>query len=502
MDRRILCGSYARPGTVDAALPDFAAAFRTLPSPYMVLDSQLRFVEANDAYCAVTERSREQLLGRLLFDLFPNEGPEGERLRASLQRVLDTGEADSLPLISYPIALPISRGGGVELRYWSAVHTPLFDARGRARWVMQNTVDVTDLQRLKDMAYGPGGEPGPGAGEKAVLQRAREVEAMNAALSRETQGLRDLFMQAPGFMAVLTGPELTFGLVNHAYQQLIGHRPVIGRTLAAALPEIVGQGFADRLIQVMADRRAFLGEAVSVLLQRTPEAPLEERFVDFIYQPMLDAAGHAWGVFVEGSDVTGRVMAEQQQKLLLDELNHRVKNTLATVQAISAHTLRATTDPTAFKVAFEARLMALSATHDLLTATHWRSAALADVLRVELQPYGADRCRSAGPDLDLGANDALTLGLVFHELATNAAKYGALSTASGEITVSWSVQGTPKGQRLQLVWREQGGPPVAAPTRRGFGSRLIERSLGGGGASALDFEPSGLVCRIDMRLTG
>ncbi|MDB5447321.1 MAG: sensor histidine kinase [Phenylobacterium sp.] len=480
------------------ASPDFAALFRTLPSPYMVLDAELNFVEANAAYCEVTEHRREQLIGHHLFDLFPNNGHGGERLRESFARVLQTGQPHSLPLIPYPIPLPISRGGGFELRYWSAVHTPLLDGEGRPRFIVQNTVDVTELQRLRQMAFGPGAEPQPG--ESDVLQRVREVEAINEALAKETQGLRDLFMQAPGFMAVLSGPELTFALVNTAYQQLIGHRPVIGRPVREALPEVIQQGFPEILQRVMRDREPFIGKATSVLLQRTPDGPLEERFLDFIYQPIVGASGQAWGIFVEGSDVTDRVMGEQQQKLLLDELNHRVKNTLATVQAIAAQTLSATSDPAVFKQDFEARLMALSATHDLLTATSWRSAALTDVLRGELKPYGGERYRLAGPELDLAPAEALTLGLIFHELATNAAKHGALSQPGGWLAVSWSLSSEGEARTLDLLWQERDGPSVAPPTRRGFGSRLIERSLGGAGASRLEFAAEGLVCRIAMRL--
>ena len=220
----------------------------------------------------------------------------------------------------------------------------------------------------------------PAPGETSLLQRVQEVQQANLSLLQETSELRDIFRQAPGFMAVLTGSDLTFTLANDAYQQLIGHREVMGRPIDQALPEVRGQGFVNLLENVMASREPFIGRSASVVLQRTPEGPPEERFVDFIYQPILGPDGEAAGVFVEGSDVTDRVRAEQQQKLLLDELNHRVKNTLATVQSIAAQTLRTSPDPATFNQAFESRLLALSSTHDLLTASSWRGADLRDIL--------------------------------------------------------------------------------------------------------------------------
>src|SRR5206468_425557 len=143
---------------------------------------------------------------------------------------------------------------------------------------------------------------------------------------------------------------------------------------------------------------------------------------------------------VEGSDVTDRVLSERQQKLLLDELNHRVKNTLSTVQAIADQTLRTNPHPADFRRAFEARLMALSATHNLLTATNWRSAGLREVVQEEFRPYGPERYRMAGPAVALSPAQALALGLLFHELATNAAKYGALSSGEGRVDVAWKVR--------------------------------------------------------------
>jgi two-component sensor histidine kinase len=204
------------------------------------------------------------------------------------------------------------------------------------------------------------------------------------------------------------------------------------------------------------------------------------------------------GVFAEGFDITDQVLAQDQQRLLLDELNHRVKNTLATVQAISQQTLRGATDPAAFAKAFEARLLALSQTHNALTDGHWAGAGLRQILDLELRPHGPERVSLEGPEVHLPARMALSLGMVFHELATNAAKYGALSQ-DGRLWVGWRRE----ADGLAFTWRETGGPTVATPTRRGFGSRLVERSILSElrGKLDLDYRPEGLVCTFWTPMT-
>jgi two-component sensor histidine kinase len=194
---------------------------------------------------------------------------------------------------------------------------------------------------------------------------------------------------------------------------------------------------------------------------------------------------------------------EKRQQLLIAELNHRVKNTLATVQSLAAQSLRSAPDPAAFRQNFEARLLALSKTHDLLTRSFWESADLRDILEGELSPHARDdfiRCRLDGPSVHLIPKQALALGMVAHELATNAAKHGALSRLSGQVTVQWSVEGD--GRMLQLEWRERGGPPTRPPARNGFGTRLLEATIVRELAGSLEqiFAPEGMTCRIGFRI--
>lgn len=468
---------------------DFREIFDRIPSPYMLLDREFRYVAANAAYLGTLQRSWADLDGRNLFEAFPSEGQSRAELEASLTRARDTGEVTELPLIHYAIERPAELGGGFEDRIWSATHTPIRDETGATRYILQHTQDVTAIQRLKDAVFGSRSAT---MISDEVLRRAETVQS-------QSRQLRNLFLQAPSFMAVLRGPDHVFDLANNAYAQLIGHREVTGLPLRVALPEVERQGFVDLLDRVLATREAFVGRRVRVALQRSAGAELEERYLDFIYQPIIEPDGTASGIFVEGVDMTEQVQADERQRLLLDELNHRVKNTLATVQAIAQQTLRGATTPGSFAAAFESRLLALSQTHNALTDSQWAGAGLRQILTQELGPYGPERIRMDGPDVHLPARVALSLGMVFHELATNAAKYGALST-SGQLLLDWALPGD--GDTLCFKWRETGGPPAHLPDRRGFGSRLIARSITGElrGTMATDYGADGLTVRFNVPL--
>ncbi|MFC3070534.1 PAS domain-containing sensor histidine kinase [Phenylobacterium soli] len=213
-----------------------------------------------------------------------------------------------------------------------------------------------------------------------------------------------------------------------------------------------------------------------------------------------ESGPRAVGVF---DDVTEQRRAEEQQRLLINELNHRVKNTLATVQSIAAQTRRSTGDPQAAYHAFVERLVALSRSHDVLTREHWRGADLREIVTESLRPFagpGADRFEVAGPSVRLNPQSALAIGMALHELATNAVKYGALSVPAGRVSVAWRIGADGE---LMLTWRESGGPPVTPPTRQGFGSRLLKQGLARelSGAVTLEYLPEGVSCTIRARLT-
>ena len=221
--------------------------------------------------------------------------------------------------------------------------------------------------------------------------------------------------------------------------------------------------------------------------------------------PVLDEQGRVIEWFGAASDVTGRKESEQHLRLVINELNHRVKNNLAMIQAISAQTFRNADDLSKAQASFTARILNLAKANDLLTQEHWVDASLREVILSAVQPHmpqGGDRLVVQGPALRLPTKTALSLSMALHELATNAVKYGAWSNDEGKVSVVWSLRPLPPGQRLHLEWRESGGPPVSIPTRRGFGSRLIERGLAAElqGDVELQFNPEGLACVVDAPL--
>jgi PAS domain S-box-containing protein len=607
------------------------------------------------------------------------------------------------------------------------------------------------------------------ANERLVAENAM-VERLNRELAGESDRLRTLFEKAPSFMCILRGPTHIFELANDCYMELTGYRDLVGKAVRDAMPDVEGQGFFEMLDQVYSSAEPFTGRNAPIRLRRNADGTLEQRYLNFVYQPIFNAAGEVTGIFVVGHDVTDRVtsemelaererqyrllaaeqaavlgqlaegvividptgrvvfandaaarihgvarielplsqhgeaygmltregepcpapdlplaralirdervvnemwkirrpdgaiaiaigsasrvhapdghmigavltfrdetqrestltalresdlrqnlalaagrmgvwdwdaiqdrllwnerqceiygvdpgefsgrnedfirrvhpdcrirlrdsalaayaedalfesefrilrpsgevrwvstrsialrddkgrivravgvnydvterrQAEEAQSLLIHELNHRVKNTLATVQSLAIQSFRNTSDPGAAREAFMARLLALSRAHNVLTRTNWTGAMLHEVIAQAIQPFQTGNGRRFdidGPDAQLTSKEALVLSMCLHELATNAMKYGALSRAAGVVRLRWTMD--EDRRNLHLVWSERGGPKVASPKARGFGSRLIEWGLGQelGGSASLDFAPQGLVCTIEAPL--
>jgi PAS domain S-box-containing protein len=224
--------------------------------------------------------------------------------------------------------------------------------------------------------------------------------------------------------------------------------------------------------------------------------------ISLTVSPLRDRVGTIVGASKVARDITERRRGEEMQRLLFEELNHRVKNTLAIIQAIATQSLRWSPDPANFVKSFRGRIQALASAHDLLMQEKMKAAEVSQLVRDQVLIGSPDDSRISveGPRVMLEARAAIELALVLHELATNARKYGALSAAGGRLSIGWTVQAG-ENRQLNLEWKESGLKEVAAPTSQGFGSTLIERSLQStGGAATVEYGPNGLCCSIQLPL--
>ena len=475
----------------DTSIIDFQQLFDAAPNPYVVMDTDLRLVWMNKSYLSVTMRERDDLVGRRMFDAFPS-GRETESFRllnASLNRVLETAQPDEIALIRYDIPAP---DGSIEPRYWSATHTPILNDEGKLEYILQHTVDVTEVHKLRQFRD-----------EADVIRRAEKIQSLNESLARESRRLQQFFAQAPGFVAVLGGPDHVFQMANASYLRLVGRDEIVGTRVADALPEVVEQGFVEILDQVFTSGEPYFGQRERVVLAVGPGQADETRILNFIFQPIRNAEGSVNGIIVQGYDVTDEAAFEERQALLISELQHRVKNAIAVVQSLAKQTFKPMVSTEEALVTYSARLSALSAAHGLLSEGSWGPTSLRAVLESTLGAALGEidrRVSIDGPDHLLEPETALGLTMIVHELATNAIKYGSLTNEKGEVIIRWTIADGGDEDIVHFVWQEVGGPMPVAPQRKGFGTRLIERGLGSRGTAGVSmaFLPSGLEYRIDV----
>lgn len=344
--------------------------------------------------------------------------------------------------------VPVTRFGSLQDAWWTYGYSPI-DADDGVGGVLVICTDVTKEHLAKE------------ALAKSNLQLIHGVDR-----------LREMFSQAPGFMCVLTGPDHVLEFANSAYLRLVGRTDVIGVSVREFMPEIKGQGFFELLDGVYRTGQAHVGSGVPVHIRPEPDGPSEEHYLDFVYQPIRDRDGAITGIFVEGYDVTDRMEIERHRKIIVEEMNHRVKNTLSTVQALAMMAGKSACTVEEFKTALGNRIAAMARTQNLLMRGHSQPVSVHDVVLAELEPYmGGDQVMVTCDDIILVAQDAVSLGLLVHELATNAAKYGALCGPDGQLSVGCELD--PVGAKL--TWRETFPSIGAVPPGRGFGTRLIHR---------------------------
>jgi PAS domain S-box-containing protein len=331
-----------------------------------------------------------------------------------------------------------------------------------------------------------------------------EVKRAEAKLRESERRFRGLLEALPAAIYTTDAAgRITF--YNEAAAELWGHRPELGESEWCGSWRLYSPDGRPMphdecpMAVALKENRSVRGE------EAIAERPDGARVPFIPYPtPLRDATGMLVGAVNMLVDITDRKRAEERQKALLDELNHRVKNTLATVQSIAGQTIRGADVPKDVREAFERRLLALSRTHDHLTRAGWESADLESILHDIFAPYQGDagrneiggRIRLEGEPVRLKPKPALTLAMVLHELATNAAKYGSLSAPDGVLTVSWAVTDGEAGRGLRIEWQESGGPAVRQPQRRGFGSRLLERGITKElkGSAQISFDPAGVRC--------
>ncbi|MCW3845644.1 PAS domain S-box protein [Sphingomonas sp. LB-2] len=385
-----------------------------------------------------------------------------ERLRDAAYRCFRHG-------IPYTIEYRIRRADNGEERWLQSHGSRVSDSMGGPRRFVGVSFDITERKRAEE--------------------DLRESESR----------FRTIFEQANDFL-ITTTLDQRITQVNPAVLTALGYAEdeVVGRPVSdfmdpdqfeisrAAVAQKLAEGGTTRLtLQVRAkDGRELIWETNSRLT--------------------TDEAGNPTGLHAIGRDMTQAKRDEAHLRLLIDELNHRVKNTLAIVQGIAQQTFKAGVEPVAARHAFEGRLTALSEAHNLLTREHWSAVSMAQIIGDAVRPHGGDagRFELDGPDLPIAPKTAISLALAIHELATNAVKHGALSLPEGNVAIRWSKAGTRDAPRLSLIWTERGGPPVVVPGKRGFGTRMIERGLAAelGGSVKIEFAPGGLVCVVDAPL--
>ena len=230
------------------------------------------------------------------------------------------------------------------------------------------------------------------------------------------------------------------------------------------------------------------------------------RGADGLYRPFLTRIeplrenGAVVGWFGTNTDVTEQERDRERLQLLIHELNHRVKNTLATVHSIALHSLRELKQNSV--ELFENRLLALAAVHDVLTRENWTKAQVFELVQTAIAPAGRENFDVSGPQVDVCPRTASALAMTLHELCTNAVRHGSLSAPSGRVAVEWSIDAEGRTPKLHLVWREYDGSPISPPSVKGFGMRLIEKTLASeaGARVAVEFRPEGLRCTMDIPL--
>lgn len=515
-------------GTSLAEGADFARIFEAAPNPVLLLRAdapRFTIVAVSDAYLQATETVRGAMIGRGLFEVFPDNPHDGgatgvSDLRASLDRVLRDGAADAMGVQKYDI--PVRDGSGqFTVKYWSPLNTPVMGSDGQTAFILHRVEDITDFILSRERTSAAFVREIESAHAKTdrmeaeVMRGGVQIKEANRELKQALERLSEANerlkttdrLKSEQLDVAIAAARLGLWALD-LRTNILTTSDICRRDYGWLSPEPFT--YADLLELIHPDDKPLRDVKVAEAFATGRDLEIDYRIIrpngELAWMHVrgraeYDADGVPVGAMGVSADVTQRKLAEERQNTLIAELNHRVKNTLASVQSIALQTSLATQDPAEFVAAFDGRIRALVGAHDLLTANAWQAASLWDVVSRTLAPYrardGADeRVGYAGPLMRFHPEAAVTLHMALHELATNAVKYGALSTPAGKVSVTWTVDRAADPAVVEIVWRERGGPPVVAPAHRGFGANLLERGLARelGGRVDMRFEPEGLVC--------
>lgn len=439
-----------------------AATYEAAPIGISEIDKRGRLLRVNDAFCKIVGRSREDLLNTTFFDYTH----EDDRAKDAALYARQT----NCELDSYSIRKRARRPDGT-IAHLDVRSSSVRDAAGRFQYGVRVIQDVTEAKRMED--------------------RVRDSE----------RRMRELLEALPAAVYTTDGNgRITF--YNKAAVEMAGRRPRSGDKWCVSWRLYSPDGTPlphDQCPMAVALKENRPVRGVEAVVERPDGTRVP--FIPYP-TPLRDADGNLIGAINMLVDITERKEAESRQKVLIDELNHRVKNTLATVQSLAMQTARHSNDGDGFVRNFEARLSALSRAHDLLTSRHWQNASMKSLVHQIVAPLAAHAAEMqvGGPPVDLNPRAVLSLAMALNELLTNAAKYGALSSSDGAVSFVWTLRHEADRMLLDMDWQERGGPPVKPPRRRGFGTRLMERCIERDldGEFDLVFEPEGVHCRMTM----